>query len=96
MRPQKKTFVEEKRNIEVDDNAKEENIETNSNVEESDRRWATFGQGSDLFCDYWGLPPTMTDKDSDNPITDNEEPSLKLYLWSKILRQGENDWNRGY
>ena len=88
MRPQKKTFVEEKRNIEVDDNAKEENIETNSNVEESDRRWATFGQGSDLFCDYWGLPPTMTDKDSDNLITDNKEPEV-ISVKQNIEARGE-------
>ena len=49
----------------------------NSNVEERDRRRATFGQDSDLYCDSWDLPPTiMTDKDSDNPVTDNEEPEV--------------------
>ena len=81
-------MVGKKRNIEEDDDAKQENIETNSNVEESDRRRATFGQDSDLFCDSWGLPPTMTDKDSDNPITDNEEPEV-ISVKQNIEARGE-------
>ena len=52
------------------------------------KRQATFAQDSDLFCDSWGLPPTMPEKDSDNPITDNEEPgviSVKQNIEAEVI-----------
>ena len=52
------------------------------------KRRATFAQDSDLFCDSWGLPPTMTDKDSDNPITDNKEPEV-ISVKQNIEARGE-------
>ena len=52
------------------------------------KKRGTFGQDSDLFCDSWGLPPTMTDKDSDNPITDNEEPEV-ISVKQNIEARGE-------
>ena len=52
------------------------------------KRRATFAQDSDLFCDSWGLPPTMTDKDSDNLITDNKEPEV-ISVKQNIEARGE-------
>ena len=43
------------------------------------------------FLILGGLPPTMTDKDSDNPITDNEEPEV-IFVKQNIEARGESVW----
>ena len=48
------------RNIEEDDDAKQETLKRTLMLKKVIKRRATFAQDSDFFCDSWVLPPTMT------------------------------------
>ena len=63
--------VEERNNIEEDSDSKQEKI---SDVEEA--RGTAYGQHTGFYRESWGLPSAMTEEDSDNNSTDNEEFEL--------------------